>query len=364
MLIRLSNNAIDGIGTIALEEWQKHVSFILRRCGIDPEMYLSVMRHHRKGDYGGMKLLQADGYNCGPIACMVLWHTFLPNEVNTKLNVSMFRSKVVPKMKTLLKEAKESGHLLVRVREEVLLEQYNNSAGDTFEVGDDNEDGILSKHLIVKGRGEVVTIDTTDENNAIKDSQSKLDNDDEIMYISPNHRQKIVRRVESDMKRRKRQDKQGLSMKKRFKQGPEVKVGDTVNLKVDIRDRNSTIPRGILGIVAKLAPTGSGNCAIYCVHGLLGSKGKYTYYPPDQYSIVPKPTLDTDLTNIRALVLDNKFEISSNQHNIITIGKAHKLLYKTGEERVTRGKCQCGLSQKKNVTKKMKVVCGKNCGCI
>ena len=46
-------------------------------------------------------------------------------------------------MKTLLKEAKESGHLLVWLREEVLLEQYNNSsAGDTFEEGDDNEDDI------------------------------------------------------------------------------------------------------------------------------------------------------------------------------------------------------------------------------
>ena len=365
---RKSAVIFDGIGSIPLKDWQKHLSFILRRCGIDPDAYINAIRRHNSRDYGGMKLKQVDGFNCGPIACMVLWHTFIPSEVDTTLDVSQFRSKIVPKMKALLEEAKKSGALLVRLREEVLTEQpINNNVtnssyndGETFDLDgvDDNEDNkLLLSHLIVKARDEVLTIDSSTSDVA----NDNVVDDNGAMYISPNHREKIEQRIESDMKRRKRQDRQANSMMKRFKIGAEPTVGDTVNLKVDIRDRNSTIPRGILGIVAGLTSTGSSNCAIYCVHGLLGSRGKCVYYPPDQYTIVPKPTLDKELRKVRDLVLDESFKISSGGHNIISVQKAHKLIYSTKEVKVIRGKCQCGGSKAKG---KKKVQCGNRCGCI
>ena len=47
---------------------------------------------------------------------------------------------------------------------------------------------------------------------------------------------------------------------------------------------NSTIPREVIGIVVKVASTDSGNCAILTKHGLLGSRGKYVLYSPDDLS--------------------------------------------------------------------------------
>ena len=142
------------------------------------------------------------------------------------------------------------------------------------------------------------------------DSKNHVQKDDHL-YISPNHRQKITRRIESDMKRKRKQDDQAMKMQKRFKKGSiQVNVGKVVTLKVDIRDRNSTIPRGIVGIIAKVASTGSGNCAIYTPHGLLGSRGRYVLYSPDQYNVVKRPTLNNELKQIQNLVLDEKFDIS------------------------------------------------------
>ena len=51
---------------------EKHVKFILERCGIDAEAYLGHLRYHNDFDFGGMQLSHNDGHNCGPIACMVL----------------------------------------------------------------------------------------------------------------------------------------------------------------------------------------------------------------------------------------------------------------------------------------------------
>ena len=51
---------------------------------------------------------------------MILWHTFLPNEVNVNVKVEQFRSLVIPKMKLLLQDAIFSNNLLVKSREKLI----------------------------------------------------------------------------------------------------------------------------------------------------------------------------------------------------------------------------------------------------
>ena len=98
-------------------KWRVHVQYILSKCGKNPSPYMTNMRSNTTNDFGGTDLIQTDSYNCGPIACMVLWQLFLPQEVDVQAVVTTFRGKIVGKMRELLQEAVDCGHLLVCGRE-------------------------------------------------------------------------------------------------------------------------------------------------------------------------------------------------------------------------------------------------------
>jgi len=67
------------------------------------------MEHARRSinnqlDSDGLKIVQRDGYNCGPIACMVLWKIFKPAMIDLKkIQQSQYRLLVVYELKRLLK---------------------------------------------------------------------------------------------------------------------------------------------------------------------------------------------------------------------------------------------------------------------
>ena len=106
-------------------------------------------------------------------------------------------------------------------------------------------------------------------------------------------------------------------------------------------------------IITNYAST-TGNCAIYCVQGLLGTKTKsIVHYDWDDYSIVRKPTLDDELKKIRDMVLHENFNMKAEKHKIITPRQAHKQIYPTNNEAgVGRGKCTCGSSNKSHKSTK------------
>ena len=166
-------------------------------------------------------------------------------------------------------------------------------------------------------------------------------------------------KVQYDLRRRKRQDQQATWMRTQYKNTVKVKLGDVVTFAVDPRDRCSSIPRGIIGIVAKVQTEGYGTCAIYTSHGILGTKeGKHTVYGPDLFSCVKHPTLSEKLDGIRKMILHKDFDIENKKHPIVTPATAHKLEYQKVGDRVTRGNCTCG--RRNNSVK----VCGNRCGCI
>ena len=114
---------------------------------------MNNVRYHNDEDYDGFKLKQLDGHNCGPIACMVLWHTFVPSEVDTKWPVTEYRSMIVTKMTELLQSAKALCDILVSQRENHLETKDKPllSSDD-----DDEGDKLWRTHLTLTGKEKII----------------------------------------------------------------------------------------------------------------------------------------------------------------------------------------------------------------
>ena len=75
------------------------------------------MKAYNKNDLNGWFISQTDGYNCGPIACMIMWYMFTHDEVDLTIPVEQYRCKVVEKIKNILNEVKEKKELMVMAKE-------------------------------------------------------------------------------------------------------------------------------------------------------------------------------------------------------------------------------------------------------
>ena len=93
------------------EPWMDHVRFIAEKCRIKITAGGYSVGYHSKGEHGGPQWTQNDAYNCGPIACMYLWHIFIPMEVDVGFPISELRTKIITKMKELLLRAKDENAL-------------------------------------------------------------------------------------------------------------------------------------------------------------------------------------------------------------------------------------------------------------
>ena len=63
---------------------------------------------HNDTDLDGVNVSQKDSYNCGPIACMIMWYFFIPHEVDLTVDVEEYQSKIILKLKKMLSDAKEA----------------------------------------------------------------------------------------------------------------------------------------------------------------------------------------------------------------------------------------------------------------
>ena len=65
------------------------------------------MKAYNKNDLNGWFISQTDGYNSGPIACMIMWYMFTHDEIDLTIPVEQYCCKVVEKLKKMLNEVKE-----------------------------------------------------------------------------------------------------------------------------------------------------------------------------------------------------------------------------------------------------------------
>ena len=75
------------------------------------------MKAYNENDLNGQFISQTDGYNCGPIACMIMWYMFTHDEVDLRISFEQYCIKVVQKLKKMLNEVKEKKELMVMAKE-------------------------------------------------------------------------------------------------------------------------------------------------------------------------------------------------------------------------------------------------------
>ena len=97
----------DGLG-YELNTWDDQCSFIFSKIGVREGKKWTTKRVQ---NLSGRKVIQNDGYNCGPIACMVLWGIINPSKEFDDLwgrGVATFRNTVTEKMKLLINQSKNA----------------------------------------------------------------------------------------------------------------------------------------------------------------------------------------------------------------------------------------------------------------
>ena len=155
-------------------------------------------------------------------------------------------------------------------------------------------------------------------------------------------------RWESDSKRRREQDVQANKMKRLRDETVKVARGDVVSIKVDIRDRAQHNSMGLVGVVVRVAKTGSGASMIATEHGVISTRGRTpTYLKYDQFEVKQKFTISKELRQLRMKVLvDDEFMPTE----CTTIKSAHQKHYgnalhtgrsKCGCKKGCRGTCSC-----------------------
>ena len=81
--------------------WSDHFNYILNRYGFDEKEW--TLKRGQSSDLGGLPVVQSDTYNCGPIACIILWRILKPQMSTLQyLDQSVYRKVVVDQMLLLI----------------------------------------------------------------------------------------------------------------------------------------------------------------------------------------------------------------------------------------------------------------------
>ena len=287
-----------------------------------------------------------DGFNCGPIACMMLWFQLNPEEAKYKLlEYHQYRCHVVNKLVSMIESLDNSEQIYFTVK---IAENINVKERESIS-------RILCDDAYNKNKKKVIVqLDDSDDNDSLRHTichniRTDIDN--------PYLRQRIKHKDKCDEERRHQQDKQAAIMKKRYNQSIETKLGDVVNLNVNRLDRVSYVNRGLIGVVVKLANTGSGAAFIMTKFGILGNQSKEkVMHSPDQYTRIENPTVCHELESVIEEVKKGDYDI--NKQKVITVSECHRLTYGGNNSCNTR---MCGCKKRNSDGN---IHCGKNCGCF
>ena len=131
----------DGLSPVNVHRWDNHVKYVLTKCGLHShyDEFRCNMRFQSENDLGGYYLNQPDVVNCGPIACMVFWYIFCPNEVDLTVSITEYRSIIVMKVRELIDDGKKRNDLFCDSKELIHVVDDDDCDGGqlVYEIDDD-----------------------------------------------------------------------------------------------------------------------------------------------------------------------------------------------------------------------------------
>lgn len=410
----------DGLG-YDLRTWLAHASNVLKRCGlVSLSTFRPVVLKSGKGGTPSKKwtlsakkwVNQLDTYNCGPIACAIIWSLLTDGTFDPSATpVANLRKIVVAKFQELLQ--KYTNDLTVLCNTHRSNGPHNNKtvcpicmeanvAGEEQELVCGHafhlqcilqwstynskcpmcrED--LPGHLLELPQLSITTSQSKAQSSAAlslmklkSDScetkrkldmtrgqtENKDDNDGpHSNEMTPVTKRRHIRQ-ESEKQQQRAQSTQARKMLERNVSSVDVSIGDFVTLKVDKRDRIAANPLGIVGVVYHVRSTSG--VSVVTEYGVIvnGKTNKPRFYPQDQWGkLSPMASVGPKLEAIRQNILKGIFTVEDSPK--ITVTRAHGLLTGLGEN--TTVTCGCKSSCKFTTCKcrKNKQGCNSKCSC-
>ena len=157
---------------------------------------------------------------------------------------------------------------------------------------------------------------------------------------------------------RERQQQQAGNMIKRFgKHNSNVEKGDVVTVRVDKRSKQVQNPRPVLGVVSYIQKE-TYSIGVMTEQGLLGSQGRMSLIPPENYDIHNNATISPALENIQKSIRAGQ-ELKSA---LVTQQVAHTNQYQNVVRNIVC-KCRRTCRAQQCGCKKAEQKCTEKCGC-
>jgi len=377
-----------------INSWEKHISYILKQVGAsrkDWKVGNATIFHSRC-------IIQRDGWNCGPIACMVMWGLFNPSTTfqdkwNTSNSVASFRKTVVQETKKCL--ADFGNTFLVRLRADVITIDGDVMQANTGKIDDVPDCPICLTPAIV------TSSDTNDVTSLPQCSHLFHDNciieclkyslccplckkapDDESNILNNYKYCQFIKTKgnieDANKKRKETQSKQAEKMKRLRGACVTVEVGDLIRIYIPKVDKPPSKSMDVMGVVLSVIDK-TKTITAATRHGMIGrgNQGKKTPYhlSPDQYNVLEDLAgIHKDLASIQDQVKNND-NFNWKKLELISFATAHKREHgpTSNSQNIEWGSSKCKCKAKANGKmicnenkchcRKQNFLCGSGCGC-
>ena len=322
--------------------WSNHILYVVNR--VDNIVDLSQVQVHIQPIIFGTPVVmkQNDHYNCGPIACIVLWYIFNYS--------SAFNKQISINDKDLRKNIVEE-----------MQRKINYHAHSMVAFGRERKQNLNKPTEILNKDQSNRTVANIEVNVSNLESPSN--------QIDESIKMQLIDKMTSNNKRKHTRKKHSNTLLKIRGRESSTCVGDIVTIRVPAADRDNWKKLNIIGIVFKVH---FNKCSVLVVteHGIItkntNSKLESDYFiPPDKYEVLPKEAsikeiLMTYLKQIQLGVFNPQGikRISMSKVHGSTYGKVPKHLNVSNKCKCDNGNCKriCGCFRKD--TK-----CNESCSC-
>ena len=129
----------DGLSR-SIADWKPHMNHILNQYGYRTQDW-TMLPGPKKNELDGITIKQEDQSNCGPIACMILWKMFKPDELDLRqIPTTYYRAIAIMELQRLLEEHDSHCVLYKRKRRKHSDDSITTTLSTTTEHGAENHD--------------------------------------------------------------------------------------------------------------------------------------------------------------------------------------------------------------------------------